>query len=381
MHINGKSILGIAVGILLLRITGFISNVWLLFGFIVLLLLWSYLLSKIPGQRKWINLGFGILVAASLFSTVGYNVYHNKLGPMFPMTNAAMTRARIAADLETSLKTNPLMFKSRAEIGNQLQALQDAIGEQHAYTLKRIRLQLNKELITPEKAWEETLTVLKHEKGFYQKSKSAIDELKISEQPFWSKLWNRCTNFGNPMISGFLILLATGIMLLIFRAFSRTPGQQKALSFAGTLLLIIGVVGAAVFCGFGKQIEASWEQRPRANVAFVAPVAAPTLIDTGATVPPYKVLKGSKKPEDPAIPLILQYPDESRTFPADRWKDNCIIYKNWGRGPESSARVFIPRSGGYTFRIEDRDKVSFTQNITAPSTCLLKKKPSIIVSE
>jgi hypothetical protein len=110
-------------------------------------------------------------------TTLGVNFYRTIIYPATPLTRAAAERASIASDLEAALRINPQTLKSRIEVANQIQYLEDRVGEQHSLVLASIRNRLEAGQISHAQAWEETKIVLEAEVGWRIESQKAVQRL------------------------------------------------------------------------------------------------------------------------------------------------------------------------------------------------------------
>jgi len=255
---NLKNMFWILAGIILLRVIGIINNVWLLFGIIILIGLWSWL-RQIAGMQRLIDWSFSLLTVIAVISTIGWNIYTNYVQPNTPMTRAATNRAQIATDLDAALRLNPAMLKSRLEVANQLQWLQDRIGDDHAVRLATIRQRMKAGKITPEAAWNESRQAFAEEKFFGDKTQKDVSVLlgkNADSELIGSWPW-RMTLFG-------IILLAAAIFI---PKKVELPGR-KLMGFLGSVLLVTGVallffpeVQARIETGQGKNAPAAISRR------------------------------------------------------------------------------------------------------------------------
>ncbi len=178
---NWQLLGGVVLGVLILRVVGFIPSTWLALGFVALVWFWNYLLTHFQTQKRLINWGLGLMLVLGIAGTTGWNIYTHYFQPYTTRSRAAGERARLEADLETAMRINPQMLRSRLALNSQLQYLQDNIGDRHATDLQAIQQQLAGGQLTPEEAWGATLDILKQEKEYRAKSQEAISQL--SEPP------------------------------------------------------------------------------------------------------------------------------------------------------------------------------------------------------
>ncbi|MBI5306320.1 hypothetical protein HZB04_01920 [Candidatus Wolfebacteria bacterium] len=174
---NWKRFFGLTAGVIAMRVVGFIPSIWIAASFIVVIWFWSFLAGQFPARSRLINWSFAILLIVSISATIGWNLYVAYVEPYSGMSREALKRAKIARDLKTSLWLNPEMLKSRIGLANQLQLLQDAVGEKQEEELGKIRDGLKNGLISPKDAWEKTETILKEESEYRQKTIVAIDKV------------------------------------------------------------------------------------------------------------------------------------------------------------------------------------------------------------
>lgn len=172
---NWKIIISVFVGAILLRIFGFLPSIWLIFGFVILVWFWDFLLKSFASQKRLINWFLGIFLALSLIFTVGLNIYQKYIEPSTPLTRAALERAKTEKDLEIALRLNPTLLKSRLEIVSQLQVLQDKLGVQDSEELAALKDQ------RPEEALKETIAILKKQKQYREDIENAMADLSPSQ--------------------------------------------------------------------------------------------------------------------------------------------------------------------------------------------------------
>jgi len=177
---NWRLIGGVALGALVLRLIGFLPSIWIALGFGGLVWFWNFLVVQFPTQKKLVNWAMGGLVAVGLLTTIGTNLYNGHIAPYTVMSRAAIERAKLASDLEGALQVNPHMLKSRLEMGNQLQWIQDQVGERHAVVLNDIKQRLANNSISPQQAWDESLKILTEENLYREKSKDATSQLAVT---------------------------------------------------------------------------------------------------------------------------------------------------------------------------------------------------------
>jgi len=223
------AIIGSIIGALALRVL-LIPSTWIVLGFVALVLFWNFLLTQFQTQKKLINWGMGIFLALTLVSTIGLNLYNAHVKPYTAMSRAATERAKIAADLETALQINPHMLKSRMELANQIQKLQDKIGERQAEKMKEVE-NLAKEGKLKD-AWEKISEIIKDENMYREKSKEAN-----------SKLSSVSTGLSLKPSSGGLAgkLAFIGAILLGIGLIPKLPGKGLW-GGIGMLLLIAGLI-------------------------------------------------------------------------------------------------------------------------------------------
>jgi uncharacterized protein YpmB len=241
MTIEGA--IGLFLGALLLRLVGFIADFWLLVGAVVLVALWAYLARKYSEQKRLIKWIFIVLILLNISNTVGKNIYREHFEPYSRMSRAAVERARLAADLETALKINPEMLKSRMEVTNHLQWVQDKyVGKGHEAKLANIRASLANGTISPEAAWQQMMAVVKETKEYREKITEAVSEISppLLKKPDGKDGIPWYDNIGT---RGWLALLG-GLLLgatILLPSKIAIPGR-KFWGFMGIVMLLVAAL-------------------------------------------------------------------------------------------------------------------------------------------
>ncbi|MBU1519341.1 hypothetical protein KJ973_01445, partial [Patescibacteria group bacterium] len=223
-----KKIAGIAGGLIGLRLVGIIHDIWLVVGLVALVLFWEFLVSQFPNYKKLINWGLGALLAVSLVTTVGHNIYISHVKPNIPFSSAASERALIGADLEATLRISPSMLDSRTALAGHLQEVQKHLGAQHYASLQKIQQQLTAGDLTTQEAWEKTQLILEEEQEYRAKMQNATDQLSAVR---------------SPRSSGSKLALV-GILLLLIAFIPKAlpiPGK-KACGGIGIALIVIVLI-------------------------------------------------------------------------------------------------------------------------------------------
>ncbi len=234
------AIIGSVLGAAALRLL-LIPNIWIVLGFVALVLFWIFFAGQVQDARKkkWVNLGFGVLLGLALITTVGLNVYNSHVKPYTKMSSAATERAKLAADMELALRVNPNMLKSRMELTNQIQWLQDKIGERDAAELDGVKQAFLAREITAEEAWKITFKILEGENSNRQKNKEAASMLSaVSLNPASHQFQFDLKKIGWPVT--FLIFIGGIILIaLVMRLFKGVMGGTVTTVVAIGLFIVL----------------------------------------------------------------------------------------------------------------------------------------------
>jgi len=357
------------IALVVLRIT-ILPNFWVALGLVALVWLWNWLHTQFPEMRKLINWGLALLLAFAFIGTVGLNLYKSYVEPNTPMTRAAGNRAIVASDMETAMKVNPHMLKSRLEAVSHIQWIEDRVGDKHAKQLAEIRRSFEDGVISQDEALVKSRLIAEEARNFGDKTRENLSLLTTkptSSSPVGSWPW-RLVFFGAIMLT----------ILLIPEKFMKIPGK-KLIGFVGVILLFAGLT----FVIF-PEIQPS-------NLALNQPTKtakAPTvhksspakeeitafvpkpLIPTGVTLAPGESLRVTKDSSTPAIPIILRLSDgEERDFPASFWGTRHMNYSHTGTIVNGrSATIFYQgEAGKYHFEKNPAKPVAVPEIYHPPS--------------
>lgn len=257
---NWTLIAGVFLGVLTLRVVGFISStwLWLVLGFTVFAWLWGYVSQQIPGQagqpnrpRQVFNWAMGLILTLALLATIGVNLYES----IPAITKQALTRRYIATHLDTATRLNPEMLRSRTALAEQIQNIQDQIGERHQARLANIQYWLKSSQVTPDWAITETNKVLAAEQKYRCETKKMVADLTKSPSSPAEKDANDGWAFFKkipPTLKNiFMALAVVGAIIIAVRVI--IPRLPQSVGRLGIWMFAVGLVGlvvmAAVFGG------------------------------------------------------------------------------------------------------------------------------------
>ncbi len=269
------------LGIIILAIVGFLPSILVIVALIGILITCYGLTQAFPAKAKLI----GQLIALIIVFGLLINGYVYFIKPRTPMSQEALKRAGIATDLEIALKINPQMLKSRLAITNQLQWLQDRIGEEHHVQLLSIRQRVDAGVIGPERAWQETFKILETAKIYQEKTRIAVS-------------WQSASD-----VSVRLLLL--GALLLGITLIPKAPIPGKKLwGGMGTLLLIVGL-----FLWVFPEIKNVFSRFEFPRAQFEPPSVPPQKIEKPPPLKPPKPKPSPQQiPKPPATPAEKSKP-------------------------------------------------------------------------
>ena len=324
------------IALVVLRIT-ILPDFWVALGLVALVYFWNWLRGQFSGMQPLINWGLGLLVAIAVIGTVGLNLYNSYIAPNTPMTRAASGRALIATDLETAIKTNPHVLKSRLEVVSHLQWIEDRVGERHASQLATIRQNFETGAISQDEALAKSRLVAQEAQSLGVKTQENLSLLTVKpadSSPTSSWPW-RLVFFG-------VIMLA---VLLIPEKFIRIPGK-KFIGLVGVILLFCGLA----FVIF-PEIQPSYEVTSRQSKKIISKKPS-QLVPTGITLQLGDKIVGSKNSDAPPVELVLRFSDGASTRIDQRyWKDQKIELLHVGHnGKGRPAEIFYRGEvGRYNF--------------------------------
>lgn len=150
--------------IVLLRVF-LIPSLWLAAGMVAMIWIRSFLQLQFPAHKKVITAVLMIV----LVSVAAPHIYQI-IAPYNARTEIAAERRWLFWDLWRAEEMDPAVLKSRLELSEQLQWLEDRVGEEHETALARIRADYTAHRITTEEAWHRTQRVQEESKVFQAKT-------------------------------------------------------------------------------------------------------------------------------------------------------------------------------------------------------------------
>ncbi len=136
---------------------------------------WDYLRRQFPDHKRLVSM---IMVVVTVLATGPY--LYEFVSPYNERSVDAGKRRLLSWDMWRAKKIDPPMLKSRNELSDQSQWLQDQIGAQHSQIMARIRADRNSGRITMAQALEQTMAV-QNETERYQKQIADISSRVTSD--------------------------------------------------------------------------------------------------------------------------------------------------------------------------------------------------------
>lgn len=150
--------------IVLLRVF-LIPSLWLAAGMVAMFWVRGFLQTRFPAHKKAVT---AALVTALVLVAMPY--VYQLFAPYNVLSHDAGKRRLWFWDLWRAEKMDPAMLKSRNELSDQLQWLEDRVGKEHEAKLAEIRADYTSGRITAEEAWHRTQGVQEESKKFQAKT-------------------------------------------------------------------------------------------------------------------------------------------------------------------------------------------------------------------